>query len=100
MRLVDAREVAAMLGVTRPFVYEHAAELGAIRLGTGPKARLRFDADEVVTRLSACSARRGSEETETPAPTGRNGRRSRSRSGTDAQLLPIRGHSRHSRGVN
>ena len=42
-RLVSARELADVLNVKRSFVYEHAGELGAIRLGTGPKARLRFD---------------------------------------------------------
>jgi hypothetical protein len=41
--LIDANALAIDLGVSRDFVYEHAAELGALRLGTGPKARLRFD---------------------------------------------------------
>lgn len=42
-RLVDAATLAAELGVERSWVYEHANELHPIRLGTGPKARLRFD---------------------------------------------------------
>jgi hypothetical protein len=42
-RLVDALTLAADLGVERSWVYEHANELHPIRLGTGPKARLRFD---------------------------------------------------------
>ncbi|HTC60560.1 MAG TPA: hypothetical protein VK691_10650 [Solirubrobacteraceae bacterium] len=41
-RLVDAATLAAELGVERSWVYEHANELHPIRLGTGPKARLRF----------------------------------------------------------
>jgi hypothetical protein len=41
-RLVDAAHVAALLGVERDWVYAHADQLGAIRLG-GPKGRLRFD---------------------------------------------------------
>ena len=41
--LVDAAQLAAELGVSRDWVYEHAGELGALRLGNGPKARLRFD---------------------------------------------------------
>ena len=41
--LIDAAEVARRLGVSREYVYDHAAELGAERLGTGPRARLRFD---------------------------------------------------------
>ena len=53
--LVDAATLAAELGVTRSWVYEHRAELGAVRLGTGSKPRLRFDvqrAREVLTRSS------------------------------------------------
>lgn len=41
--LIDASALAIELGVSRDFIYEHATELGAIRLGNGPKARLRFD---------------------------------------------------------
>ena len=41
--LIDASALAVELGVSRDWVYEHAAELGALRLGSGPKARLRFD---------------------------------------------------------
>ena len=42
-RLLDARELAERLGVTRGWVYAHAPTLGAVRLGTGPRAPLRFD---------------------------------------------------------
>lgn len=41
-RYVDAATLAAELSVERDWVYAHAEELGAIRLG-GPKGRLRFD---------------------------------------------------------
>jgi hypothetical protein len=41
--LVDARELAEELGVSIDYIYAHAAELGAMRLGSGPKARIRFD---------------------------------------------------------
>jgi hypothetical protein len=40
--LVDARELARLLGVSRSAVYEHARDLGAIRIG-GARGRLRFD---------------------------------------------------------
>ena len=43
--LVAARELAEELGVSTDYVYAHAAELGAMRLGAGPKARIRFDLD-------------------------------------------------------
>jgi hypothetical protein len=40
--LVDAQTLAGYLGVGVAWVYEHAVELGARRLGSGPKARLSF----------------------------------------------------------
>jgi hypothetical protein len=41
--LLDARQLARDLGVSLDYVYAHATELGAMRLGSGPKARIRFD---------------------------------------------------------
>src|ERR1019366_5828947 len=41
--LVSAAEVARELNAGRQWVYEHAEQLGARRLGDGPRARLRFD---------------------------------------------------------
>jgi hypothetical protein len=52
-RLVDARELAEELGVSTDYVYAHAAELGAMRLGAGPKARIRFDLDRARHALEA-----------------------------------------------
>jgi hypothetical protein len=40
--LVDAAEAASILSVDRGYVYRHAAKLGAVKLGDGPRARLRF----------------------------------------------------------
>lgn len=50
-RFLDASATARMLSVERDWVYEHAAELGAVRLG-GPRGRLRFDRREVCARLA------------------------------------------------
>jgi hypothetical protein len=50
VRLVDAGRVARELGVERDWVYDHANQLGAIRLG-GPRGRLRFDLQVVKERL-------------------------------------------------
>lgn len=44
VRLVDAATLAARLGVRREWVYRHARQLDAVRLG-GPRGRLRFDLD-------------------------------------------------------
>lgn len=41
--LVDAATVASLLAVERSWVYAHAEWLGGIRLGEGPRGRLRFD---------------------------------------------------------
>jgi hypothetical protein len=78
-RLVDARALALALGVDRSWVYAHAAELHAIRLGNG-RGRLRFDLDKVHRSLNGNGD-------------GRKGRRpaSHRRSVMDAggELLPI-----------
>jgi hypothetical protein len=51
VRYVDAAEVATALRVERDWVYAHARELGAIRLG-GTQGRLRFDLREVTRALA------------------------------------------------
>lgn len=50
-RFVDAAHVARLLGVERDWVYEHAHQLGGIRLG-GPRGRLRFDRETLPDRLA------------------------------------------------
>lgn len=56
--LVDARRLAQDLGVSLDFVYAHATELGAMRLGSGPKARIRFDLDRARLALEGRGRRR------------------------------------------
>ncbi|HWK25789.1 MAG TPA: hypothetical protein VNS09_04455 [Solirubrobacter sp.] len=51
-RYVDAATLASTLGVERDWVYARAAQLGAVRLGDGPKARLRFDLEQVRATLA------------------------------------------------
>jgi hypothetical protein len=46
-RLVDAKTLSELLGVTRAWVYAHAEQLHAVRLG-GPQGRLRFDLSRVL----------------------------------------------------
>ena len=50
-RLLDTKTVARMLAVSEEWVREHAAELGAVRVGDGPKGALRFDAARVRAAL-------------------------------------------------
>lgn len=65
-RLLTAAEVSEWWGVARRWVYNHADQLGARRLGSGRRPRLRFDPDEVAERLGAPAPR---------PPGGRDGRR-------------------------
>lgn len=51
VELLTVAEVARRYRVRPDWVYAHKNELGVIRLGTGPKARLRFDATIVARTL-------------------------------------------------
>src|SRR5919108_3214891 len=57
--LVDAAEIARIHGKTRSWVYEHAGELGAVRLGSGFRPRLGFSPPRVAAAL---------EKVDEPAP--------------------------------
>jgi hypothetical protein len=70
-------------------VYEHAAALGARRLGAGPKARLRFNLAEIDERMATCPEGRKSSRRHAASEAPSRPRLRRS-SGTDVQLLPIR----------
>jgi hypothetical protein len=86
--LVDAGALARQLGLTRAWVYEHAKELGAIRLGDGPRARLRFNPELAAEALAG----NGAPPAVPKLPESSTARRPRPRrpsSGTP--LLPIRG---------
>jgi hypothetical protein len=41
--MLTVAQLAQHLKLNRAWVYEHADELGATRIGHGPKARIRFD---------------------------------------------------------
>jgi hypothetical protein len=95
-RLLDATELARHLGVTRTWVYEHASQLGAIRLGTGTKARLRFDlhtATAALTRLHEHDPRPADAASQATRRRGRP----RRRPPNTAPLLPI--HPSGTRGI-
>jgi hypothetical protein len=85
--LVDAAELARRLGIERSWVYTHAIELGAVKLGSGRKPRLRFD-----PQVAARVLRRTDEgpAADPPARSGERARRSRRPEG-QVPLLPIRG---------
>jgi len=86
--LVDAAELARRFGIERSWVYSHAIELGAVKLGDGPKPRLRFD-PEIAARVLRRVG--GSPAADPPARSGeRAGQPQRGR-GSEVRLLPIRG---------
>ena len=61
---LDAKEVAERLGVDRDWVYEHADELGASRLGSGPRPRLRFPPDVFDSRRGDATSKAARQPTE------------------------------------
>lgn len=84
--LVDAIELARRLGIERSWVYSHAIELGAVKLGTGKKPRLRFDpeiAARVLQKVGEGPA------VDPPTRLGERANRPQSEKGL-APLLPIR----------
>jgi hypothetical protein len=92
-RLLSAAQVAARWGVDRSWVYQHAQALGAIRLGTGTRPRLRFDPDRVTDYLTA-EDRSTTASASRARPARRGDRRRSPRRARDrGDLLPILGDS-------
>jgi hypothetical protein len=89
--MLTAAGVAALLNVDVGFVYEHAAELNAYRLGSGPRARLRFKRSDVESWLASCSMNRESDEGRGATVEPIQRRRKGPGLGASVDLLPIRG---------
>jgi hypothetical protein len=86
--LVDAAELARRFGIERSWVYSHAIELGAVKLGSGPKPRLRFDpqiAARVLRKVGDGLA------ADPPARSGKRAGQPSAYGGSGVRLLPIRG---------
>lgn len=90
VELLDAGEVARRFGVTAEWVRDHRDELGAIRLGDGPRPRLRFDAQHVAATLTRRSTSGRSLDADSPVATGDPSRSGRGRSGNALDTLPVR----------
>ena len=82
--LVDAAEIARLHGKTRTWVYEHAGELDAVRLGSGPRPRLAFSPARVAERLEKVER-----PTTTPLPETTPTRRRRQLPGRTAIGAPL-----------
>jgi hypothetical protein len=83
-RVVDAQGLANVLGVSPDWVRAHADELGARRLGDGPRGRLRFDLDHAVELFHA-----GATKPRARVPASPPRRRPR-RTPDRVDLLPVR----------
>ena len=67
-RLLTVKELAHHLHLNPSWVYEHADQLGAIRTGTGPKARIRFNPHTATQALTHHNHHQGPP---TPVPRAR-----------------------------
>jgi hypothetical protein len=90
VRLVDAEEVSRRFALSKGWVYAHAEELGAIRLGSGARPRLRFNPRVVIEQLSSRSVGESSQTRISQAAKPRRGRRRKDHVGQRGDLLPIR----------
>jgi len=87
-RLLTAAEVAQRFGVSPEWVRENADRLGVVRLGDGPRPRLRYDPGRVAEALNARSVRGRSDAPNSPPERVSRRRRSRG-SGKRTGLLPV-----------
>jgi hypothetical protein len=92
--LLTVGQLATHLGLSRAWVYEHAQELGAIRTGDGPKARMRFD---LHTAAEALKRHGRHAPTPTASPKARRAPARPESYPADAPLLEVR--RREIRGV-
>jgi hypothetical protein len=86
--LLTAAEVARRFDVSPAWVRDNAERLGGLRLGDGPRPRLRFDPERVAEELSARPVRGRSDESDRPPERASKRRRSRG-SGKRTGLLPV-----------
>lgn len=54
--MLNVKALAARLGVSPAFVYEHAVELGGVKLSDSPKAPWRFDLARAQAAMDARTA--------------------------------------------
>ena len=84
-RLLTVAAVSQEFGVSTGWVYANAGRLGAIRLGSGPRARLLFDRATIADRIAKVASNASRERS-----SQRGKRRRGTRDGADVDLLPIR----------
>lgn len=91
-RLLTVSDVAEALRVEPAWVYEHARELGALRLGGGRRAPIRFEARTIAARVRQLHEGVESAASQERPAASSAPRRRRARSAAPAShLLPVRG---------
>lgn len=90
-QMLTAAEVAELLRVDRAWVYRHREALGAVRLGDGPNAPVRFPASALAKYLAAGRASRRPEEPTQPAAKPKARRRRSGANGASRPLLRYSG---------
>ena len=85
-RLLTVAAVSQEFGVSTDWLYANARPLGAIRLGSGPRARLRFDRATIADRSAKVASHAARERS-----SQRGKRRRGTREGAGGDLLPILG---------
>jgi hypothetical protein len=80
--LVDATTVAAALGVSRDWVYDHASQLGGVKVGDGDRPRWRFNLADALAAFEPAGE-----------PTRATPRRRRPSNGNGRHLLPVHGEA-------
>jgi hypothetical protein len=86
--LLSAAQLADALGFSREWVYDHAGELGAIRIGDGPRPRLRFNLAATLALVARSGSER-SQQPQTPAPAPRAPARGGPPTGHQCQIVPL-----------
>jgi predicted DNA-binding transcriptional regulator AlpA len=83
-QVLNVGDVALLLGRSRAWVYAHAAELGAFKYASGPKARIGFDRDAIERWKSERQILRS----HPPEPSPRRRRRRQNAAPTRSNLIP------------
>ncbi len=85
VELIGPKEFARRVGVSRGFVYDHADELGAQRIGKGPRRRLWFIWPDALERIRS----RSRAESATPTQNSLGGGRKAGRLVTLREDIPL-----------
>jgi hypothetical protein len=96
--LLTVEQVAKHLAVSSDWVYRHADDLGAVRLGGGAKPRLRFYASTVADYVHACSTGRRIPKPQIHSAEPDLRERGARSSNRATPLLPIRGQGPTTKG--